>query len=61
MNPFFFKSKVDNYSVNKVLVDSGASVNLMPHSLLSKTGKFYTDLKPYSMVLSNYEGKLVIP
>lgn len=29
LNPLFIKEKVDNYDVNKVLVDIGAMVNLM--------------------------------
>lgn len=57
LKPLLIKAKVDNYGVNKVLVDIGAIVNLMPHSLLSKMGKFDTDLKPPSMVLSKYKGK----
>lgn len=43
--------------MNKILVDSGAAVNLMPHFLLEKIGKYDTDLMPHNMVLSNYEGK----
>lgn len=49
--------KVDDFGVNKVLVDRGTTINLMPHSLLRKIGKFDTDLIPYNMVLSNYEDK----
>ena len=43
--PLFIKPKVDNFGVNKVLVDSGGVVNLMPYSLLRKIGKFDTDLR----------------
>lgn len=57
LKPLFIKEKVDSYGVNKVLVDSGAEVNLMPHSLFRKIGKFNTDLRTHNMVLSNYEGK----
>lgn len=57
LKPFFIKVKVDNFCVNKVLLDCGTTINLMPHSLLRKTGKFYTDLRPHNMVLSNYEDK----
>lgn len=34
------------------------AVNLMPHFMLKKIGKFDIDLKPHNMVLSNYEGKI---
>ena len=43
--------------MNKILVDEGATINLMPIFLLGKIGKFDTDLRPHNMVLSNYEGK----
>lgn len=40
--------------ISKILVDGGAAMNLM----LQKVGKFDTYLKPYNMVLSNYEGNI---
>lgn len=55
--PLFVKAKVDEVGVNKMLVDGGAIVNLMPHILLKKIGKFNTDLRPHNMVLSNHKGK----
>lgn len=48
--------KVDEVGVNKVLVDDGAAVNLMPHFLLKKIGNMDTYLTPHNMVLSYYEG-----
>lgn len=57
LKPFFIWAKVDNVGVNKVPVDWGTMINLMPHSLLKKIGNFDTDLKPHNMVMSNYEGK----
>jgi len=53
----FIQAKVDDIGVNKVLIDGGVTVNLMPQSLLKKIGKFDTDLKPHNIVMSNYEGK----
>lgn len=58
LKPLFIKVIVDNYGVNKFLVNIGATISLMSHSLLSKMEKFDTDLKPYNMVLYNYEGKV---
>lgn len=57
LKPLFIKEKVGNYGVNNVLVDSGATINLISYSLLKKIGNFNTDLRPHDMVLSNYEGK----
>jgi hypothetical protein len=57
LKPLFIRAKINNVGVNKVLIDGGATVNLMPHSLLRKIGKFDTDLHTHNIVLSNYEGK----
>lgn len=52
------RGKVENVGINKIMVDGGATMNLMSHFMLQKMGKFDTDLKPHNMVLSNYEGKI---
>lgn len=43
-------------TINKVFFDGGAKVNRIPHSLFKNMGKNDEDLRPYNMVLSNYEG-----
>jgi len=57
LKPLFIQVKVDKIGINKVLVDGGAVVNLMPQSLLKRIGKTDKDLKPHNVILSNYEGK----
>lgn len=57
LKPLFIKAKVDGVAVNKVFINGGAVVNLMPLNLLKKMGKGEEDLRPHNMVLSNYEGK----
>jgi hypothetical protein len=57
LKPLFIQAKVDEVNVNKVLVDGGAAVNMMPQSLLKRIGKTDKDLKPHNVILSNYEGK----
>jgi hypothetical protein len=57
LKPLFIQEKVDEIGVNKVLVDDGGALNLMPHSLLKRIGKTDKDLKPHNVILSNYEGK----
>ncbi|MCI38536.1 hypothetical protein A2U01_0059764, partial [Trifolium medium] len=39
LKPLFIQAKVNNVGVNKVLIDGGAAVNLMPEFLLRKIGK----------------------
>ncbi|KAI5388210.1 hypothetical protein KIW84_074053 [Lathyrus oleraceus] len=58
LKPLFITRKVEKIPVNKILVDYGATVNLMPHRRLAKIGKYDTDAKPHNMVLTNYEGKV---
>ena len=57
LKPLLIQAKVDEIGVNKLLVDGGATVNLMPQSLLKRIGKTDKDLKPHNVILSNYEGK----
>ena len=56
LNPIFIQAKINGVGVNKVLVDGGATINLLPQSFLSKIGLIDTDLKPHNVVLTNYEG-----
>jgi len=53
----FIQAKVNKIGINKVLVDGGAAVNLMPQLVLKRIGKTDKDLKPHNLILSNYEGK----
>lgn len=57
IKPLFIRVKVEGTIVNKILLDGGAAVNLMPHFLLAKIRRFDTYLRPHNMVLSKYEGK----
>ncbi|WJX12400.1 hypothetical protein P8452_02908 [Trifolium repens] len=57
LKPLFIQAKVNNVGINKVLIDGGAAVNLMPEFLLRKIGKYLVDLHPHNIVLSNYEGE----
>ncbi|MCI21838.1 hypothetical protein A2U01_0043008, partial [Trifolium medium] len=57
LKPLFIQAKVNDVGVNKVLIDGGAAINLMPEFLLRKIGKLPSDLYPHNIVLSNYEGE----
>ena len=46
LKPLYVQAKVNGVGINKVLVDGGAAVNLMPQCLLKKIGMFDTDLRP---------------
>jgi len=56
LKPLFIQAKINGVGVNKVLVDGGATVNLLPQSFLRKIGLFDSNLKPHNVILTNYEG-----
>src|SRR4051812_12185243 len=58
LKPLYIRAKIENMGINKVLVDGGAAVNLMPQYMLKRSGMFDTNIKPHNMVLSHYEGKV---
>lgn len=58
LEPLIIWEKVENIGINKVLVDRGATLNIMPHSMLRKIVKFDINLRPHNMAISNYEGKV---
>lgn len=57
LKPLFIREKVDDMAINKVFIDGGATVNMMPHSLSKKMVKTNEDLRPHNMVLSKYDNK----
>ncbi|KAK2388635.1 hypothetical protein QL285_062295 [Trifolium repens] len=57
LKALFIRAKVNNVGVNKILVNGGAVVNIMPHFMLKKLGLFDTDLHSHNVVLAKYEGK----
>lgn len=57
LKPLLIRAKVEGVAVNKVLVDCGATVNIMPHHLLKKIGRYDTDIRSHNVVLSDYGGK----
>ena len=44
LKPLLIRAKVKATAINKVLVDCGATVNIMPHHILKKIGKFDIDV-----------------
>jgi hypothetical protein len=56
LKPLFIQAKMNDVGINKVLIDGGAALNLLPQFLLKKSLS-ESDLKPHNVILSNYEGK----
>lgn len=57
LKPLLIRAKVERVTTNKVLVDCGATVNIMPHHLLKKIGKYDIDLTSHNVILSDYRSK----
>lgn len=51
LKPFFIWAKIDIVGVNKVLVNRGATIDLMPKLLLRRIVKTNIDLGSHNMVL----------
>nr|KYP39678.1 hypothetical protein KK1_038998 [Cajanus cajan] len=48
---------IERHEVNKVLVDGGATINILPRTMLKRFGKTMADLKPHNILISGYAGK----
>ena len=56
LKALYMKGFVDGKPMNKMLVDGGASVNLMPYTTFRKLGKGPGDLIETDMMLKDFEG-----
>ena len=56
LKALFLKGFVDGKPVTKMLVDGGATVNIMPYVMLRKLGKSQDDLMKTGMMLKDFEG-----
>ena len=56
LKALYMKGFVDGKPMNKMLVDGGASVNLMPYTTFHKLGKEPGDLIETDMMLMNFGG-----
>lgn len=57
LKPLYIRAKVNGVGMNKVLIDCGVCVNVIPQFLLRKIGKSTTNLSCNNMVLFNYKGR----
>jgi hypothetical protein len=56
LKALFMRGFVDGKPVSKMLVDGGATVNIMPYVMLRKLGKSSDDLTKTDMMLKDFEG-----
>lgn len=60
-DPLVISLKVGDHPVNKILVDTGSSVNVMYNNLFKMLKLKLEDLKPTSCVMRGFNGVLVEP
>ena len=56
LKALYMKGFVDGKPMNKILVDGGASINLMPYTTFRKLGKGPGDLLETDMMLRDFGG-----
>jgi hypothetical protein len=53
----YLKGYINGHLVNKMLVDTGAAINIMPYSVLRRLGCFAEDLFKTNVTLSDFNGQ----
>jgi len=54
----FVKGRVDGQPISKILIDGGATINIMPYAVYRKLGKGDQDLTKTDMMLKDLEGNV---
>ncbi|CAL8152232.1 unnamed protein product [Prunus armeniaca] len=56
LRPLFITANFGGVPIPKVMVDGGATINLLPHRLLIKMGRIEKDLIPTRLMVTNFAG-----
>jgi hypothetical protein len=56
LKALYLKGCIKSQPINKMLVDTGAAVNIMPYSVLHRLGRSAGDLIKTNVMLSNFNG-----
>jgi hypothetical protein len=54
LKPLYLKGYINGHLINKMLVDTGAAVNIMPYSVLRRLGRSAEDLIKTNVTLSDF-------
>jgi hypothetical protein len=57
LKALYLKGYINGHPVNKILVDTGAAVNIMPYSILRRLGHSAEDLIKTNVTLSDFNGQ----
>ncbi|CAL8163074.1 unnamed protein product [Prunus armeniaca] len=56
LRPLFITANFGGVPIPKIMVDGGASINLLPHRMLSNMGRTEKDLIPTRLTVTNFAG-----
>jgi hypothetical protein len=56
LKALYLKGYINGHSINKILVDTGTTVNIMPYSVLRRLGCSTEDLIKTNIALSDFNG-----
>jgi hypothetical protein len=56
LKALYLKGYINGHPVNKMLVNTGATVNIMPYSVLRRLGHSVEDLIKANITLSDFNG-----
>jgi hypothetical protein len=57
LKALYLKGYINGQPINKILVDTGAAVNIMPYSVLCRLGRSTGDLIKTNVTLSDFNGQ----
>jgi hypothetical protein len=57
LKALYLKGYINGHPINKMLVDTGATVNIMPYSVLCQLGRSTEDLIKTNVTLSDFNGQ----
>jgi hypothetical protein len=57
LKALYLNGYISSHPVNKMLVDTGAAVNIMPYSVLRRLARFAKDLIKTNVTLSDFNGQ----
>jgi hypothetical protein len=57
LKAMYLKGYINGHPINKMLVDTGVAINIMPYSVLRRLGHFAEDMIRTNVVLSDFNGQ----
>lgn len=57
LKPLYIQAHLDGVKVNRVMIDNGAAVNILPYHMLRKLGKSSDDLIHTDVTVSDFAGQ----